>query len=219
MNKKLWFTILAMMLTTIAFAQSETDFRVTLTDDNRGAIITGYSGRTAEVNIPATIRGVPVREIANGAFARNLVITSVVIPEGVTRIGDPLAPGEYLGAFYSAPNLRSVTIPEGITVINAETFYKCISLTTVILPSTLRIIGSKAFSECIALVTIDLPASIEVIGPSAFAGCGALVNVNIPDSVGKLRITSHLNPSFRGASRVSVASQSALRLRGYKGRF
>ena len=222
MNKKLWITTFALVLASTAFAQNETneaDFRVVLTDDFRGAIITGYSGNATHITIPSTIHGFPVREIGNAAFANNTVLTHVVIEEGIVRIGNPRTPGRYVGAFAHCTNLQSVVLPEGLVAINAETFYRNESLTEITLPSTLRVIGPRAFAESFSLVKVDFPASIETIGASAFAGCTALVFVNIPDSVRKIRIVSHMNPAFVRTPRLSIHSQAALRHRGYRGPF
>ena len=50
-------------------------------------------------------------------------MTSVTIPEGVTKIGDY--------AFQYCSSLTSVTIPEGVTTIGEGAFYGCSALTSV----------------------------------------------------------------------------------------
>jgi hypothetical protein len=66
------FGMLAAMLTigTTLFAQSaESDFEVALTDDGNGVVIKRYTGKaTKTITIPATIEGLPVREIGEMAF-------------------------------------------------------------------------------------------------------------------------------------------------------
>ena len=220
MNKKLWLAAFAItVLTTTAFAETlETDFRAELTNDFKGVIITGYHGRATEINIPDTIGGLPVLEIGNGAFAYTL-ITSVVVPEGVVRLGNPRTPGKYIGAFDSCPNLKSVTLPESLISMNSRTFYRCESLETITLPPNLRVIGPRAFAECTALTTIEFPASIGSIGASAFEGCLVLVNVNIPESVHRIRIINYLRPAFKTCPRLSASSRVYLRQRGYIGPF
>lgn len=74
---------------------------------------------SADVVIPATINGLPVTEIGAGAF-RTSRLKSVVIPEGVTKIGK--------GAFQSCNQLESVTIPSSITQIEPNAFQNCPNL-------------------------------------------------------------------------------------------
>ena len=53
---------------------------------------------------------------------------NVVIPEGVTKIGNM--------AFKGCTGLQSVAIPEGVRVINWRAFSGCTSLTSVVIPES-----------------------------------------------------------------------------------
>ena len=64
-------------------------------------------------------------------------ITSIVVGEGVTRIGN--------NAFRQCSNATSITIPENVTTIGNFAFRGCSSLTTVIIPNSVESIGSSAF--------------------------------------------------------------------------
>ncbi|MCL1997910.1 MAG: leucine-rich repeat protein [Turicibacter sp.] len=50
-------------------------------------LIDGYTGSAAIVEIPSTINNMPVRQVLNGTFANNNVITEIIIPSSVTSIG------------------------------------------------------------------------------------------------------------------------------------
>jgi hypothetical protein len=67
--------------------------------------------------------------IGPGAFSGNS-FTELVIPEGVKFIGASLD-----GAFSGSKTLKSVTIPESIEVIGAETFSGCPELSAVNIPT------------------------------------------------------------------------------------
>ena len=67
----------------------------------------------------------------------NKGIQSVVIPEGVTEIGD--------NAFLDCSSLTSVTIPESVTYIGGGAFGDCSSLTSVTIPESVTYIGGGAF--------------------------------------------------------------------------
>ena len=62
----------------------------------------------------------------------------VVIPEGVTAIGDK--------AFYYNSGIKSVLIPEGVTSIGKSAFYSCSKLRSVKIPGSVLSIGRDAFN-------------------------------------------------------------------------
>lgn len=90
----------------------------------------------------------------------------VVIPEGVTKIGDE--------AFYRCKRLFEITIPNSVTSIGDSAFSECENLMSVTIPDSVTSIGSSAFSFCESLWDIDIPDSVTSIGSGAFCGCDAL---------------------------------------------
>lgn len=84
--------------------------------------VTGYSGEDADLVIPTMIDGYAVTAIADNAFASDK-IKSVVIPEGVVRIG--------WFAFAECPSLESVTIPASVTGIGYSAFPSKLSPVTI----------------------------------------------------------------------------------------
>jgi hypothetical protein len=260
-TNKMWMitAILLAVAATAAFAQTEADFTVEVTSDGDGVVIKKYTGKTAVVTIPATIQGMPVREIGWGAFQES-GITSVVIPAGVTFIGGAafascgklaqvtlpaglIAIG--VSAFHDCGALRSITLPDSVTYLGWDahggeqsafsgsgltsitlsrnitsiprlTFSDCKRLTNVVIPEGVTSIGEHAFSGCTALASLTLPSTIEEIGPSAFRGCSALSQVFIPSEVSSINFW---DGEFEGCSKLPLASQAALKKRGYRGGF
>ena len=85
--------------------------------------------------------------------------------------------------FWGCEKLREVVIPEGIQVIEENTFYHCSNLEHVKLPSTLREIKSGAFSGCKKLKEIVIPEGVREIGELVFCDCESLTLIQIPSTV------------------------------------
>ena len=71
---------------------------------------------------------------------RNQNLTSYVIPNNVTRIGDR--------AFSFCSSLAEVVIPNSVTRIGDYAFLHCSSLSSIVIPVSVTIIGSYAFAGC-----------------------------------------------------------------------
>lgn len=175
--------------------EPEGNFTTVPVDDDTVAI-TGYIGTNTEVNIPRTIDGKTVVEIANNAFENNTTVTKVVVPSTVTVIN--------VAAFQSTQNLKevrlsknltelsdkaffnsgieSIRIPSGVTDIVDSCFENCPLLETVTFSKGLKTLGENAFKSCISLKTVVLPDGLESLGGSTFEGCINLESVTIPSS-------------------------------------
>ncbi|MDR1226062.1 MAG: leucine-rich repeat protein [Prevotellaceae bacterium] len=135
-------------------------------------VLTAYRGKGGNVIIPDDwgITAIGVR-----AFESNILLISVVVPEGVVVIGE--------SAFKDCTNLTSVVIPEGVMSIGAWAFNFCHNLTAITFPNSLTTIERGAFYDCSRLTAITFPNSLSTIGSSAFRGCDLRGNIIIPDNV------------------------------------
>ena len=89
-------------------------------EENGGAVITGYTGNTALLSIPATLDGLPVTAIGEHAFER-ASLTAVILPDSVVSIG--------WFAFYECQSLAGVTLPASVSTIGYAVFDGCPALT------------------------------------------------------------------------------------------
>ena len=159
-----------------------------------------------EILIPTTYNDLPVVSVEASAFLNNTAITSVVLPDSITSIGENAFNGcESLtsvtfgknsqlssigpGAFNYCYSLESITIPESVTSIGSDAFYYCYGLRSVTFGenSQLTSIGDGAFNWCESLESITIPASVTSIGEWAFVECYRLVEVW---NLSKLNITA-----------------------------
>lgn len=104
-----------------------------------------------------------VIEIGVNAFYNCYMLTSVSIPDGVTRIGG--------SAFEACYKLTSVTIPNSVVVFEKRAFYNCEQITSVTIPDGVTWIVESVFSGCKALTSISIPNSVYMIGQNAFSRC------------------------------------------------
>jgi len=70
--------------------------------------------------------------------------------------------------------VKTVTIPNFVTVIGVSAFERCRGLTTITIPSAVRVIDKNAFYGCSSLKTIKYAgvSQLEYIAKSAFCSCG-----------------------------------------------
>lgn len=97
----------------------------------------------------------------------------VVIPDGVTEIGDEAFTINTHFLFggmliYNGLPIASVYIPDSVEKIGANAFNSCTKLIKVRLPSDSVIIGYSAFSRCNSLSDINFAKISMTIGNSAF---------------------------------------------------
>ncbi len=95
---------------------------------------------------------------------------TVVIPGGVTAIGDSVFKGK---------NLRSVWFPRSLKSIGVSAFENCEHLSGLIFYPGLESIGDSAFKNCKGFwhLGLDLPDSLKSIGNGAFQGCEGLLSI------------------------------------------
>jgi hypothetical protein len=150
------------------------------------AIISAYSGAGGVVTVPSQLGGYPVRKVGNGypsIFASNSnSVTSIIIPNSVTSIGDY--------AFYGCLSLNSVTIPNSVTNIGAYAFAGdsigingSMQLSSIAIPDSVTNIGEKAFFRCTKLTNVIIGNGVTSIEAGAFYSCSSLTSVTLPNSL------------------------------------
>ncbi len=157
-----------------------------------------------------------ITAIAPRAFSDRAGLSgNVIIPEGVTSIGEQ--------AFSGCEGITAITIPESIETIGSSAFYYCSKITEIVIPDSITVIpnsllascrllekvtfsdkiteiGISAFSDCASLTEIDIPETVQSIGRSAFYNCN-LTSIAIPEGV-----TSIDNSTFRYCSKLEEVS-------------
>jgi len=163
--------------------------------------INRYFGTADKVIIPSEIDGYKVTALHRYSFAGLKKLTSVTVPEGVTRIG--------FCAFEDCSNLEELILPDSLKEIHKmyidetklyktaenwengvlyvgkhliDTNPKKISGTFTVKEGTIAI-TQLAFDGCKDLTEVVLPDSVKYIGDSAFRDCDNLTKINLTDNI------------------------------------
>ncbi|MCL2294950.1 MAG: leucine-rich repeat domain-containing protein [Spirochaetes bacterium] len=143
-------------------------------------LFSGSVGLTS-VSIPNS-----VTRIGNHAFART-GITTMTIPNSVTSIGER--------AFAGNRNLTSITIPESVTSIGRDVFLGCTRLASITVHPNNRnfasfngVLFNRAMTELIHFPrgragSFTIPDGVTSIAANAFSGSAGLTSVTIPNSI------------------------------------
>lgn len=137
-------------------------------------------------------------------------VTSCVIQDGVTNIGDDMLYGftnlesvsmfnsvTSIGdsAFYKCP-FENIIISDGVTYIGAMAFGYCTALTSIIIPDSVQSVGNYVFSDCTSLSDITIGKGMTGLSMGMFSGCTSLTSLDIPDNIVSIGDGTYASPTF-----------------------
>ena len=192
----------------------EADFQVVGTESIPGEIrILSYTGTQEHLIIPAEIQGMPVTSIANGAFAENLTLKTLIIPDSVTRIDEGILKGcenlnslqtplmgadkeeaQYLGYLFGAAthednardipvSLKCLRLTADWQTLPAYALFDCNDIVCLSLPESVTVIEKFAIYNGASLRQIDGIEKIVTFGDRALMNCSELQILNLGDTL------------------------------------
>lgn len=141
----------------------------------------------------------PIMYTSHSLTLDGQTVTSVVIPDGITRIGRQ--------AFAYCEQISEVVIPNSVVSIGEQAFDETAWLnnqpdgliilgrviyqykgtiaepTTIIVSDDIKSICASAFANQSQLSAIEFPDTLQEIGSNAFKGCTSLQNIVLPSSI------------------------------------
>ena len=167
---------------------------VVLSDDGLYAMpaanTTLYAAWTVEENVSYDVCWETAERILHdGSMHRYVVVTGantdaahIVIPETIHG----LAVEEISRmAFSSCSTLRTITLPQSLTVIGDYAFMGS-GLREIIIPDTVTSVGTGALRNCRGLSSIVWPSSLSNLPSGVLAGCTSLLRLSLPEGVAVL---------------------------------
>lgn len=142
------------------------------TAENGEVTITDYTGTREHVLIPSEIGGFPVTALADKAFYEKHV-TTVVVPDSVTEIGDLCFSGDNY--------LVSLTLPDGLAELSYGALESCYSLMDFDLSKGLKTIGAGALQSIFYLTHLTIPAGVTDIEQMNFLMMHGLEEVSVAE--------------------------------------
>jgi hypothetical protein len=140
-------------------------------------------GDLVRAAIPAS-----VTDIGSFPFRYNWSLTEILVDPANPRYSSDSGAlidheHEMLIQYPAAKTDSTYSIPDGVVLINGNSFEGNPFLTGVIFPGSVTNIGDFAFRNCVSLISVDIPTSMRRIGIAAFLGCSSLVRILIPPTV------------------------------------
>ena len=120
---------------------------------------------------------VPITSIGDYAFYGMSNLTSVELPDGITKIGKL--------AFGYCFSLKNITTNKNLTSIGESAFEGCLSLTDITLPISVTSVGKRTFAFCKNLKNVTIAGKVTELPVWMFKDCKKLASVTLRDSFNK----------------------------------
>jgi len=114
--------------------------------------------------------GEGITYVGDYAFKKQTALERVTLPSTMEALGD---------VAFGGSGLKTINIPDSLTVIDGACFIDCVNLTDVDLTNGVQVIGGNAFKNCDSLTSVSLSGTVTECGKGAFNDCDGLESVHI----------------------------------------
>lgn len=145
-----------------------------LSEEPKTVELAASSGRyrvEAPLTIPQTVRyhdaDYTVVSIASRSFVGSW-FTSITLPETVTSIGE---------SAFQASDITEMVFPDNVTSIGSSALSMCYQLRSVTLPRMLPVVNRSLFYYCKALTEVIMPEALTEVEYNVFTHCESLASI------------------------------------------
>lgn len=186
----LFFALLfAFSLTVISSAVNTSGDYIYSILDNGTVQIDSYTGKTSTLTLPSELDGKKVTALGNDVFRSNNKVKKVVIPDGITTLGD---------TFQMNTSIESIKLGSGVKSISRYTFFYCTNLENISVSADNKyfssangILYNKAKTKLInvpagkTMDIFEIPDGVKTIGSMAIRNA-EIKELIIPSTVTKI---------------------------------
>lgn len=154
--------------------------------------------------VPASLKTIEITDgdkICNYFFQNLSGVENIILPDGITEIGDY--------AFKGCAALKNISLPDRVAKIGSEAFNGCAALAALEVPAGVSEIGEGAFIGCDTLESLSLPVvftSFINLFEKSFAGGGMPEALKEVTLTGVLPIPDNVFKNFNKIESVNIGN-------------
>ena len=159
-------------------------------------------------------------EVPEKVFKDNSIIREVILPEGVTSIGNEAFKNtsiygvklpstlETIGrdCFNMCGLIEEIRMPNSVTSVGRGAFYGCVNMSTMVFSDKLEEIESLVCGECHSLKNLHLPSKLISIKSQAFYRNQQLEVLQFPETLSKIEYEAFYNCAIKSLELPSYMS-------------
>ena len=152
--------------------------------------------------------------VGSSAFAHSGVSGSLIIPEGITIIGNSAFYETEITSLFLPTTLKSIessafslcqvlggqlNLPHGLVSIGLNAFWGCVFSGTLSLPEDLELLGGGAFRQCLFFTgNLRIPSKLTKIEGNTFEYCKGFNSLFLPDGITSIGENAFYGCQFKG---------------------
>lgn len=160
-----------------------------------------------------------LKKIGCRAFMGTSLCHDIILPEGLTYVGDAVFHNNVYGTPEYTNTIRRISLPSTLKHIGASAFAGCLIEHELSLPEKIEYLGEAAFEKCKGITgELRIPQNLTTIGSRCFYENIALKgNLDVPASVTEIGIGAFARTGFssltlhEGLKAIRVAAFSGIR--------
>lgn len=150
----------------------------------------GETAMTGEISFPDMVNKLTIVSIDKGAFLNCDFSGSLVLPKGLTEVGE--------SSFESSQFTGKINFPDSLIRIGDKAFENSVFTDSLSLPNGLAVIGERAFLSSSFEGNLTLPDKLVSVGASALANSKFINGLVLPEGIVSIEDYAFMSSKFDG---------------------